>query len=40
MSTDLKTILKKFGFDETPVPYGNGHINDTYLINTKPKYIF
>jgi len=40
MSTELNTILKKFGFDEPLVPYGNGHINDTYLINTTPKYIF
>jgi len=40
MSTDIKVILSRFGIDAEPVPYGNGHINDTYLIDTNPKYIF
>lgn len=40
---DFVFLLSRFGItvnDETDVaPYGDGHINDTYLINTEPKYI-
>ncbi len=36
---DLSVILAQYNITDTPVPYGNGHINDTYLIGTNPKYI-
>ncbi len=32
MKTDLKQILKKFGIEAEAVPYGNGHINETYYV--------
>lgn len=38
-NTDLSEILKHFNLELTPKTYGNGHINDTYLIKTKPGYI-
>lgn len=41
--TDFKTILKNFNIniccDKMVEPYGDGHINDTYIIKTEPKYI-
>ncbi|MBE5818845.1 MAG: aminoglycoside phosphotransferase family protein [Clostridiales bacterium] len=40
---DFKAILKNFGIDiccnDMVQPYGDGHINDTYLVSTEPKYI-
>lgn len=40
---DFKYILDKFDIkvlDESIIaPYGDGHINDTYIIKTEPKYI-
>lgn len=39
MNYDLKDILKHFNIDFTPEMYGNGHINDTYMINSTPRYI-
>lgn len=39
MSADLKQIIKHFNLDIEPVPYGNGHINDTYLLKSTPSYI-
>lgn len=35
----LKEILSKFNVDTTIEDYGNGHINDTYLCESSPKYI-
>lgn len=32
-------IYKKFAVEQKSYPYGNGHINDTYLITDCPKYI-
>lgn len=39
MSSNLKNILKHFDVSLNPSSYGNGHINDTYLIKTDPGYI-
>lgn len=36
---DLKNILSKFNIDTNIEVYGNGHINDTYLCETAPRYI-
>ncbi|MBE7033117.1 MAG: aminoglycoside phosphotransferase family protein [Ruminococcaceae bacterium] len=35
----LKDILSKFNIDTNIEVYGNGHINDTYLCETSPKFI-
>ena len=35
----VKDILMHFNIDIKPSSYGNGHINDTYLIKTNPSYI-
>ncbi|MBE7054907.1 MAG: aminoglycoside phosphotransferase family protein [Ruminococcaceae bacterium] len=35
----LKDILAKFDIDTKIEVYGNGHINDTYLCETSPKFI-
>lgn len=41
--TDFKLLLSHFGIsvssDDDVIPYGDGHINDTYITNTEPKYI-
>lgn len=39
MKADLKEILKQFAIDTDTCPYGNGHINDTYLVPTEPPVI-
>lgn len=36
---DLKDILTKFNIDTKIELYGNGHINDTYLCETSPRFI-
>ncbi len=36
---DMFEIYKQFDVQQKNVPYGNGHINDTYLICDCPKYI-
>lgn len=36
---DLKKILSKFNVDTTIENYGTGHINDTYLCESVPRYI-
>ena len=36
---DLKEILSKFNIETDVESYGNGHINDTYLCETAPRYI-
>lgn len=38
-SNEPKYILKNFTIDINVQTYGNGHINDTYLCDTKPRYI-
>lgn len=35
----LKEILSKFNIDTSIELYGNGHINDTYLCETSPRFI-
>jgi len=35
----LKDILSKFNIDTNIEVYGNGHINDTYLCETSPRFI-
>lgn len=35
----LKEILEKFNIETDIEAYGNGHINDTYLCETAPRYI-
>ncbi len=35
-SYDLKKILNSFEIEDEIVPYGNGHINDTYLSDPTP----
>lgn len=35
----LKEILSKFNIDTNIEVYGNGHINDTYLCETSPRFI-
>ncbi len=32
-------ILRAFGFTTKTVPFGNGHINDTFLIDGTPKHV-
>ena len=32
MGEKLQTILEKFGLEADAKPYGNGHINDTYIL--------
>lgn len=39
MEYNLNEIFSKFGFDYDYAPYGNGHINDTYLCDGIPKLI-
>ena len=39
MSCTIKEIIKKFSIETDILPYGNGHINDTYLCDVKPGYI-
>ncbi len=37
--TDIKSILKQFGVDAPAKPFGNGHINTTYLVESEPRTI-
>lgn len=39
MKNNLREILKNFNIEMTTEPYGNGHINETYLVETEPRYI-
>ncbi len=39
MAYNLKEILQKFDIQVDIAPYGDGHINDTYLAQSTPKYI-
>ena len=39
MQYDLKEILSHFDFDVQTAPYGNGLINETYIIESDPSYI-
>lgn len=39
MSYNLSDIIRNFKIDVKIAPYGNGHINDTYIAESDPKYI-
>ena len=39
MEIQFDEILKNFNIDTLPSIYGNGHINDTYIVHAKPDYI-
>lgn len=39
MAFDLKEIYTHFSIEADIEPYGNGHINDTYLCENTPRYI-
>lgn len=39
MEYNLKEILKQFSIDIAVSPYGNGHINDTYIAESDVRYI-
>lgn len=36
---DLKKVLAGFGLDCELEPFGNGHINDTYITDSNPSYV-
>lgn len=39
MSCNLNEVLDRFDISMSAQSYGNGHINDTYLVESNPKYI-
>ncbi len=39
MIKNFNDILKNFDLSEEPSVYGNGHINDTYIVYATPNYI-
>ncbi len=39
MVYDIEAISKEFQVEVIAQPYGNGHINDTYVVNGSPRYI-
>lgn len=39
MEKQFYDILKNFNLEITPSAYGNGHINDTYIVHSSPDYI-
>ncbi len=39
MTSEMKQILSQFGIEDEPTPYGNGHINRTYLLPGTPRKI-
>lgn len=39
MSLNLQEITAQFDTCQKGIPYGNGHINDTYLVTETPRYI-
>lgn len=39
MNCNLEEILKHFDVDFIPQAYGNGHINDTYIVQSTTRYI-
>ena len=36
---NLSEVLKQFAIDVETAPYGNGHINETYVLDTNPRTI-
>ncbi|MBQ8185435.1 MAG: aminoglycoside phosphotransferase family protein [Clostridia bacterium] len=39
MEKNFYEILTHFNLPLNPSPYGNGHINDTYIVHSQPDYI-
>lgn len=39
MNYSLEEIVRNFSIDVKVASYGNGHINDTYIADSEPKYI-
>lgn len=39
MIKNYNDILEHFNIEVEPSAYGNGHINDTYIVHSKPDYI-
>lgn len=39
MNYNLNEILKQFNIEVDVTAYGNGHINDTYIVSGTPRYI-
>lgn len=39
MDKTIESVLKNFGFKCSAEPFGNGHINDTYLTEEEPRYV-
>ncbi|MBQ7820832.1 MAG: aminoglycoside phosphotransferase family protein [Clostridia bacterium] len=39
MGYDINDIIRHFDIEFETSPYGNGHINDTYITGCKPRYI-
>ena len=39
MAYDFNEIIRNFNINYKAEPYGNGHINDTFLCDCNPKYI-
>ena len=39
MNTKIEKVLQGFGLDYDAYQFGNGHINDTYLTVSDPKYV-
>lgn len=39
MAYDIEAISKEFQVEVVAEPYGNGHINDTYVVDGSPRYI-
>ena len=37
--SNLNDVLKQFAIDVETAPYGNGHINETYVLDTTPRTI-
>lgn len=37
--SNLNEVLKQFDVDVDTAPYGNGHINETYVLDTNPRTI-
>ena len=35
----IVNVLEQFGIDATALPHGNGHINNTFLVDCKPRVI-
>ncbi len=39
MGFDIEKISREFDVDREASPYGNGHINDTFVVDGKPRHI-